>query len=278
MPKKDAERRRSQCENAPNSAHSFNYRLGEVLRKEIQCLNREEKNTACSMTINQRIITTRFRNKLSRSVEHMKYHDKLKSRFHTHELRTSEKEGKGTELPGSLRQTSAYSADENVSKEKYDFDSKFSPQKFTVSSTSRNRPQTAVETKSKLWHKRADTAKERVVRAKSAPPSSWRNCNDIMRKLNCGGGGFYAANKVARPLSRAKFYDVFDSERFAKFREMELEKQANDVHTFIQSTEALKLVPWFPGPVGKTDDKKVTKETKKERKKYPGFVTKVDSF
>lgn len=278
MPKNDCEPGPNKGEKCMSSVHSFNYKLGEVLKKEIQCLNREEKNTACSMTIDQRIITTRFRNRLSRSVELMKYHDRIRSRFHHEELRGNATDTKKATKLLSLRQNEQDTAEQLDYDSPHNFDGKFCLKKFTDLGASKNRPQTAVEMKSKLWNKRADTAKERVVRAKSAPPSSWRNCEDILMKLNCGRGGFYAANKVTRPLSRAKFHEVFDSESFSKFREMELKKQSHDVKNFIQSIEPLKLVPWCPGPVEKTDENKVTMEIMNERVDYPGFVTRVDSY
>ena len=204
----------------------------------------------------------------------MKYHDKIRSRFHHADLRHNSKEAKKTKRQPKMGQSDSLE-EEN---ENYAFDEEFSLKKFTDLGGCKNRPKTAVETKSRLWSKRADTAKERVVRAKSAPPSSWRNCEEIIMKLNSGGGGFYTANKVERPLSRAKFYEVFDTEKYGKFREKELEKQSRRVKSFIESIEELKLNPWYPGPPEKSEEKQVTLEEMTNRSKQSGFVTRVDSY
>lgn len=273
--------------------HSTNYKVGVMLHKEIQSLNVNEKNVACSITIDQRRIATRFRNKLARSVELMKYHDKIRSRFHHAELRPNRHQD--AKMHAWNQQASAnigkFEGTRNSTKEherrfslndlkahqreRKEFDLKT----FTDYGALLNRPQTALESKSKLWTKRATTANERVVRAKSAPPKSWRNCEDIMRKLNSTGGGFYVANQTQRPMSRARFAEVFDSESFQKFREDEVVRQKLDVEAFVESIEPLKLVPWYPGPAPKKEEDLVAVHDKKikERIKYPGFVTRVDS-
>ncbi|XP_065058837.1 uncharacterized protein LOC135686517 [Rhopilema esculentum] len=284
MPRGNKERVDSGLESGEKShnVHSANYKHGEVLKKELQSLNREEKNTACSITIEQRIVTTRFRNRLARSVELMKHHEKMRSRFHHKEqqqngetsigkINAMQRQNRNSVTKGKLRARPRSSNDASDQKE-------FSLKRFTDLGALKNRPQTAVEAQSKLWIKRAETAKDRVVRAKSAPPSSWRNCEDIMRKLNSGGGGFYAANKVHRPLSRAKFHEVFDSDSYKKFREEELKMQEEEVLSFIESVKELKLVPWYPGPVDKKDETFPMETSEIDRSKFKGFVTRIDSY
>jgi len=262
------------------SAHSFNYKLGEILQRELQHLNREEKNSACSITIEQRIITTRFRNKLMRSVELMKYHEKLKSRFHhvqKHQI-TGEMHSNDSIENSDLRQSEKQRPNKEANKEAmHVFDRKFSIKSFTGLRESNTRSQTPAELKSKLWKKRAETAKERVVRAKSAPLQSWSTREDIIKSLDCGGGGFYGNRSKKRPLSRAKFYEVFDSHRYNAFRELELEEQANGVKSFIQSIEPLTLVPWYPGAAKKIDDKQVSASARTNKSKRSGFITRADS-
>ena len=274
--------------------HSTNYKVGVLLHKEIQSLNVDEKNVACSITIDQRRIATRFRNKLVRSVELMKHHDKIRSRFYHAELRPNRYHDTKTyawnqQVSANLgklnatqtgTQTSTKDHERKLSlddvkahlKDRKEFDLKTALERL-------NRPQTALESKSKLWTKRATTANERVVRAKSAPPKSWRNCEDIMRKLNSTGGGFYVANQTQRPMSRARFAEVFDLESFQKFREEEVARQKLDVEAFIESIEPLKLVPWYPGHAPRKEEDMVTVHDKKKKEgmKYPGFVTRVDS-
>lgn len=271
------ETRPHKAEKSLSSAHSFNYKLGEMLKKEVQCLNREEKNSACSLTIDQRIVTTRFRNKLMRSVELMKYHDKMRSRFHHAALYQNPREIKNSKPTGQAN-AQRNREEKQIKEPAYDSEWEFSMKRFTDLNASKNRPRTAVEIKSKLWTKRAESAKERVVRAKSAPPPSWCKYEDVMTKLNCGGGDFLSTKNKKRPLSRAKFYEVFDSEGFKKYREMELEKQTRSVKSFIQSIEVLKLVPWYPGHVGKIDEKQVVVEESPQRPKHSGFITRVDSY
>ena len=269
--------RLSKAEKSLASVHSFNYKLGEMLKKEVQCLNREEKNSACSITIDQRIITTRFRNKLLRSAELIKYHDKIRPRLHHTTMHQNSREVKNLQRTG---QTSL----QRIGEEKQiigpacDSDWEFSMKRFTDLSASKNRPRTAVDVKSKLWTKRAESAKERVVRAKSAPLPSWCKYEDIMTKLNCGGGGFLSTKNKKQPLSRAKFYEVFDLESFKQFRETELKMQTRSVKSFIQSIEVLKLVPWYPGHEGKIDEKRVIIEERVQRPKFSGFITRTDSF
>ena len=248
-----------------------------MLKKELQCLNREEKNSACSMTIDQRIITTRFRNKLHRSAELMEYHDKLISRFHNAEGYMNPREIKKVNF---AKQTNPQrSKDQKQNKEKIPgYDSQFAVRRFTGVVTSRGRPKTAVEIKSNLWSKRAEIAIDRVVRAKSAPPHSWSKCEDIMAKLNCGGGGFYATKNKKRPLSRAKFYEVFDSQGYNQFREVELAKQAHEVESFIRSVEVLKLAPWYPGPPRKKDNAELIADERTQRPRRSGFITRTDGF
>ena len=276
----DISLRPDNAEKSQTSAHSFNYKLGEMLKKEVQSLNREEKNSACSITIEQRIITTRFRNKLIRSVELMKYHEKLKSRFHhvqEHQIPREMYSNDSIES-SDLRQSEKQRPIKEANKEAmHGFDRKFSIKSFTGLRESSTRSQTPVELKSKLWKKRAETAKERVVRAKSAPPQSWCTREDIIKTLDCGGGGFYGNRSKKRPLSRAKFHEVFDSNRYNAFREIELEQQANDVKSFIQSIEPLTLVPWYPGAAKKVDDKQVSANARTKKPKRSGFITRTDS-
>ena len=276
--------------------HSTNYKVGVLLHKEIQSLNVDEKNVACSITIDQRRIATRFRNKLARSVELMKHHDRIRSRFYHAELRPNRHQD--TKTYAWNQQASAnlgkfkgiQTGTQNATKDhgrKLSLDDVKAHQKdrkefdlktFTDYGALLNRPQTALESKSKLWTKRATTANERVVRAKSAPPKSWRNCEDIMRKLNSTGGGFYVANHAQRPMSRARFAEVFDLESFQSFREEEVARQKLDVEAFVESIEPLKLVPWYPGHAPRKEEDLVTVHDKKKKEgmKYPGFVTRVD--
>ena len=227
----------------------------------------------------------------------MKHHDKIRSRFYHAELRPNRHQDTKTyalnkkasanieKLEGTQSGTRNST---KVHERKLSLDdvkalkndrNEFDLKTFTDYGALLNRPQTALESKSKLWTKRATTANERVVRAKSAPPKSWRNCEDIMRKLNSTGGGFYVANQTQRPMSRARFAEVFDVESFQKFRDEEVARQKLDVEAFVESIEPLKLVPWYPGPASrKEEDLMAVREKKiKEGMKYPGFVTRVDS-
>eukprot|EP00794_Sanderia_malayensis_P007324 gene7324-8142_t len=262
--------------------HSINYKIGVILQKEVQSLDVEEKNVACSITVNQRIQATRFRNKLQRSVELTKHHDKIRARFTTREETRPNRKSNNKEQNNTQNRRIRCSRQPPSSATGYsdEDDCQFSLKRFTADDACKNRPQTALEARTKQWNKNAEAAKARVVRAKSAPARSWRNCADIMRELNWHGGGFYSANRLHRPLSRAKFVEIFDNERFQDFRNRELLRQKNKMNALVESFEPLKLEEWYPGPppvIKKKEVNRVTKEQEDERK-FNSFITRVDSI
>lgn len=279
--KKDKSHTSAGAAEKSHKVHYRNYKIGVILQKQIQSLNVEEKNTACSIAVDQRIVTTRFRNKLNRSFDLMKHHDRIRARFSPkhqdpdgdEDLEQSKIEDVEVERKPSVASSGAGATKISRTDRRDKVKSDFNLKTFYDSSFLKNRPRTAVECRAKQWIRNADNANERVVRAKSAPAKSWRNCSDILRILDTSGGG-NKAMKNQRPLSREKFFGSFDLEAFRNFRAEEVERQSEDVQHFVETLHPLKLQPWCPGcPAA---DRTSPKSVNKVQRTCSAFVTKVD--
>ena len=283
--------------------YSINHRAEVLLQKRIQSLNREEKEVVCAFTVDQRIVSTRFRNRIIRSNEVAKRHEKILSRFqHRHERyhhETMKLKASKTNIIDKSTTSNQHRREIMLNLKATNFgkisDSKISPisndksgnskslndgkgilQIFRRSDHLHGRPQTALEVKNKQWHKRAKSANERLVRAKSAPLHSWRNSPEILRALNIQTGGFYQANKVKRPLSRKNFFEIFDIEEFKRFREIETVRQKDKTKSFLNSVEPVILVPWEPG-LPKDSKPEPNLDEKPTREKFSAFLSRTES-
>lgn len=244
--------------------HSANWKEEIQLKKEMDCLNKQEQQRVAKISSDQRLVVHRFQRKLSLSVDIAKKHDEVKESLDSNhkrarELRKLQNENNDTngEERMSLRQLRCLSASPKPPLPKFRrakscepprLDSAAlygeEPQCFTEKPDLPPRPMTALEKRNKMWERQLKTVTQRLNRARSAPArtSYYKVPEFSVMQRNNARDSKNAGQKQRRHTSLE-----IDLEYFRRVREKELYLQRQAVKNFIKSIEPLELVQWTPG-------------------------------
>ena len=239
--------------------HSANWKEEIQLKKELDCLNKQEQQRVSRISSDQRLVVHRFQRKLSTSVDIAKNHDKVKESLdHNHrraqELReTQRKNPNANEERMSLTQLRCLSASPKPPLPKFRRAKSCEPPKVSSNMLYGEeyanepldlppRPMTALEKRNKMWERQLKTVTQRLNRARSAPArtSYYRVPEFSLVQSN-------ARDKQTVQRHRRVTNVEIDLEYFRRVREKELYIQRQAVKTFLKSIEPLELIPWTPG-------------------------------
>ncbi|XP_032242212.1 uncharacterized protein LOC116620698 [Nematostella vectensis] len=241
--------------------HSANWKEEIQLRKELDCLNKQEQQRVSRISIEQRLAVDRFHRKLSRSVEIAKSHDEIRADLENkRKERESHKDSDNTSRhmrmvrclnafpkpplptfthrPKSCEPVTGRKNAENITKENVDV---------------LPRPMTALERRNKVWEKQLDTVTQRINRARSAPaktkfykvPEFADVAENTMKARPKSSSPRKGNTSQSNSSSKRTSYEI-DMNIYRYFREIELKRQRDAVREFIKSIEPLELVPWEP--------------------------------
>lgn len=244
--------------------HSANWKEEIQLKKELDCLNKQEQQRVARISSDQRLVVHRFQRKLSLSVEVAKNHDELKESLDINHKRATElreMQGKNNDIGEeriSLRQLRCLSASPKPPLPKFRRAKSCEPPRISrntfygeadehLTDDRHNlppRPMTALEKRNKLWERQLKTVTQRLNRARSAPArtSYYKVPEFSVAQSNLSSREKHSGQK----LRRATNVEI-DLEYFRRVREKELYLQRQAVNNFLQSIEPLELVPWTPG-------------------------------
>ena len=241
--------------------HSANWKEEIQLKKELDCLNKQEQQRAARISSDQRLVVHRFQRKLSLSVEIAKNHDEVKESLDVnHKRAIALREGKNDDIGEeriSLRQLHCLSASPKPPLPKFrrakscepprisnkmlygGTDSEYSSERHDLPP----RPVTALEKRNKMWERQLKTVTQRLNRARSAPA---RTSYYKVPEFSVAQSNISREKHNGQKLRRATNVEI-DLEYFRRVREKELYLQRQAVKNFLQSIEPLELVPWTPG-------------------------------
>jgi len=240
--------------------HSANWKEEIQLKKELDCLHKQEQQRVSRISSDQRLVVHRFQCKLSTSVDISKNHEKVKESLDSNhkkarELRESQSRNPGgSEERMTLRQLRCLSASPKPPLPKFRRAKSCEPPKVThdilygdedsdqVKLDLPPRPMTALEKRNKMWERQLKTVTQRLNRARSAPArtSYYRVPEFSLAQSNI------REKQTGQKQRRATNVEI-DLEYFRRVREKELHVQRQAVKTFLKSIEPLELVPWTPG-------------------------------
>lgn len=242
------------------TVHSANWKEEIQLKKELDCLNKQEQQRVARISSDQRLVVRRFQRKLSLSVEIAKNHNEVKETLDKRaiELRELQSQNNDTgEERVSLRQLHCLSTSPKPPLPKFRRAKSCEPPRISHNTSYGEtdseyhserhhlppRPMTALEKRNRMWERQLKTVTQRLNRARSAPARtsyykvpefSVAQCNTSREK--------HSGQKLRRPTNVE-----IDLEYFHRVREKELFLQRQAVKNFLQSIEPLELVPWTPG-------------------------------
>ena len=240
--------------------HSANWKEEIQLKKELDCLHKQEQQRVSRISSDQRLVVHRFQRKLSASVDIAKNHEKVNESLDSNhrkarELRESQSRNPGgSEERMTLRQLRCLSASPKPPLPKFRRAKSCEPPKVThdilYGDENRDqvrldlppRPMTALEKGNKMWERQLKTVTQRLNRARSAPArtSYYRVPEFSLAQSNI------REKQTGQKQRRATNVEI-DLEYFRRVREKELHIQRQAVKTFLKSIESLELVPWRPG-------------------------------
>lgn len=243
--------------------HSANWKEEIQLKKELDCLNKQEQQRVSRISSDQRLVVHRFQRKLCTSVDIAKNHDKVKESLDSNHRRAQElRELQGrnpdaNEEKITLRQLRCLSASPKPPLPKFRRAKSCEPPKKSNTMLYGHeytdipsldlppRPMTALEKRNKMWERQLKTVTQRLNRARSAPAkaSYFRVPEFSLAKSNIRGDK--QTNQKQR--HRAPTNVEIDLEYFRRVREKELYFQRQAVMTFLKNIEPLELIPWTPG-------------------------------
>ena len=148
--------------------HSANWKEEVYLRKELESLKKQENETISRIFSDQRLVAHQFRRRISRSIDLIKSHEKLKADVkHQKKNKSGVNQNsiitKFSERPGSVRSTTSSQGAERLA------DSVTGYNQRQKSTSTFRRPVTASETSGRLWERRIRLMTSNLQRAKSAP-------------------------------------------------------------------------------------------------------------
>ena len=243
--------------------HSANWKEEIQLKKELDCLNKQEQQRVARISSDQRLVVHRFQRKLSLSVEIAKNHDEVKESLDINQKRAielKELQGKNNDDIGeeriSLRQLRCLSASPKPPLPKFRRAKSCEPPRISNNTfygeaddypTERHdlppRPMTALEKRNKMWERQLKTVTQRLNRARSAPA---RTSYYKVPEFSVVQSKSSREKHSGQNQRRATNVEI-DLEYFRRIREKELYLQRQAVKNFLQSIGPLELVPWTPG-------------------------------
>lgn len=244
--------------------HSANWKEEIQLKKELDCLNKQEQQRVARISSDQRLVVHRFQRKLSLSVDIAKNHNEVKEsldRNHKRARELRELQSKNNDTNGeeriSLRQLRCLSASPKPPLPKFRRAKSCEPPRinstslygedseyFTEKPDLPPRPMTALEKRNKVWERQLKTVTQRLNRARSAPA---RTSYYKVPEFSVTQRNYVRDSKNTGQKQRRTGNVEIDLEYFRRVREKELYLQRQAVRTFIKSIEPLELVPWTPG-------------------------------
>ena len=243
--------------------HSANWKEEIQLKKELDCLSKQEQQRVARISSDQRLVVHRFQRKLSLSVEIAKNHDEVKESLdinHKRAIELKELQGKNNDDIGeeriSLRQLRCLSASPKPPLPKFRRAKSCEPPRISNNTfygeaddypTERHdvppRPMTALEKRNKMWERQLKTVTQRLNRARSAPArTSYYKVPEFSLVQSNSSREKHSGQKQRRATNVE-----IDLEYFRRVREKELYLQRQAVKNFLQSIGPLELVPWTPG-------------------------------
>lgn len=240
------------------TVHSANWKEEIHLKKELDCLSRQEQQRVSRISSDQRIVVHRFQRKLSASVDIAKNHDKVKESLDSNHRRVQELRELQLKNPDeermSLRQLRCLSASPKPALPKFRRTKSCEPPKVSCDMLYGDeylnheplhlppRPMTALEKGNKMWERQLKTVTQRLNRARSAPArtSYYRVPEFNFAQVNS------REEQPSQKQRRATNVEI-DLEYFRRVRERELFLQRRAVKAFLKSIEPLELVPRTPG-------------------------------
>lgn len=243
--------------------HSANWKEEIQLKKELDCLNKQEQQRVARVSSDQRLVVYRFQRKLSLSVEIAKNHDEVKESLdvnHKRAIELREMQSKNNDIGEekiSLRQLHCLSASPKPPLPKFRRAKSCEPprisNKMLYGGTDSEypserhdlppRPMTALEKRNKMWERQLKTVTQRLNRARSAPA---RTSYYKVPEFSVAQSNISREKHSGQKPRRATNVEI-DLEYFRRAREKELYLQRQAVKKFLQSIEPLELVPWTPG-------------------------------
>lgn len=247
--------------------HSANWKEEVQFRKELECLNRQERQRVSRISIDQRLAVNRFHNKLSKSVVIAKNHEKAivdldEKRVTTEKalqdqpdlyqhMRTirclnafpkppvpkfHKRRSKSCEPPKKIKNIDNDDTNNHVKN-----DTKVEPEKDVMP-----RPMTALEKRNRLWERQLNSVTQRINRARSAPATktsfykvpefSPQSLETVMKPGKLG----------RTPTRQRGMTYAVDMDVYRYLREKEIVQQRESVKAFLRSIEQLELIPWTP--------------------------------
>lgn len=243
--------------------HSANWKEEIQLKKELDCLNKQEQQRVARISSDQRLVVHRFQRKLSLSVEIAKNHDEVKETLdinHKRAIESRELQGQNNDIGEeriSLRQLRCLSASPKPPLPKFRRAKSCEPPRISHNTSYGEtdsdypserhdlppRPMTALEKRNKMWERKLKTVTQRLNRARSAPArTSYYKVPEFSVVQSNTSREKHSGQKLRRPTNVE-----IDLEYFRRVREKELYLQRQAVKNFLQSIEPLELVPWTPG-------------------------------
>lgn len=246
--------------------HSANWKEEIQLKKELDCLDKQEQQRVSRISSDQRLVVHRFQRKLSASVDIAKNHDKVKESLdgnHRRAKELRERQGRNPdekEARMSLRQLRCLSASPKPPLPKFRRAKSCEPPQesrgvFYSDSYTANawldmppRPMTALEKRNRMWERQLKTVTQRLNRARSAPARTSYYKVPEFSSLQSNVRGDVRDKQISQKQRRRAPTNVeIDLEYFRRVREKELHFQRQAVNTFLKSIEPLELIPWTPG-------------------------------
>ena len=235
--------------------HSANWKEEIQLRKELDCLRRQEQQRVCRLSYDQRLVVDRFYRKLSRSVYIAEKHEKVKGTLPQDQGSRKQSHNSIANVENHMRQIRCLNAFpkppvpkfrrparrskscEPVAKTKEDED-----QTFKEFMDLPPRPMTSLEKRNKMWEKQLNSMTQRINRARSAPARpAFYQVPEFSKSKTTKPDHF--GRKSAR--QRAKTVEC-STETFRLNREKEVEHQNRVIREFLKTITPLELVPWTP--------------------------------
>ena len=244
--------------------HSANWKEEIQLKKELDCLNKQEQQRVARISSDQRLVVHRFQRKLSVSVDIAKKHDDVKESLDINHKRARDfrelqrKNNDISEERISLRQLRCLSANPKPPLPKFRRAKSCEPPRInnnalygedTTDFPSERldlppRPMTALEKRNKMWERQLKTVTQRLNRARSAPArTSYYKVPEFSVAQSNNALEKHTGQKLQRHATNVEI----DMEYFRRVHERELYLQRQAVKAFIKSIEHLELVPWTPG-------------------------------
>lgn len=257
----DRQKSRVGSSEKSQKVHSANWKEEVQLRKELFCLNKQERQRVSRISIEQRLVVNRFQKKLSKSVEISKSHEQVVNTLkgnratmieqalnreleapseHMRTIRClnafpkppvpkfNERRSKSCEPSTKPKENESILINEECKKEEK---SELIP-----------RPMTALEKRNKLWERQLSSVTQRINRARSAPTKA-----TFYKVPEFTAGTTKLGKRTIKTANRqpGMSYAV-DMDLYRYVREKEIAKQNEAVQDYLKGIEGLELVPWTP--------------------------------